>query len=85
MTEVSAEDVLSIDLDHLTVAEIEEVEELADMSIEDLGKPGKRGKMLRALAFVIRKRTQPEFTWEEAGNLRVSFAEEPVPPTDAVG
>lgn len=81
---MSADDVLSIDLDHLTVGEIEEIEELTGQGLDAFGAPGPKGKMLRAIAFVTRKRSNPDFTWEEAGKLRVELGEKPVPPTDAV-
>lgn len=74
---------LSIELDALTVAEIEVIEEIVGAPIDEafgVGKP--RGKALRALGFVVKKRENPDFTLEDAGNLVVKLAE-PDPTTAA--
>lgn len=79
-----SDDVLNIDLDHLTVGEVEQIEELTGQAFDTLAEPGKpKGKMLRALAFVIRRRTDADFTWEAAGNLKVVLNDETVPTTAA--
>jgi hypothetical protein len=63
---------IDLSLDDLTVGEIEEIEDLLDMPLDALSKEGtKRGKFMRALAFISVRRTNPEFTWEEAGNIKV--------------
>lgn len=82
---MSSDDVLDVDIDHLTVGEIEEIEELTGQSIDQLGESGTpKGKLMRALGFVTRKRTNPDFTWDDAGRLKVQLAGGvPVPPTDA--
>lgn len=84
---MSNDDVLNIDLDHLTVGEIEQIEELTGQAIDTFGLAGvPKGKMLHALAFVTRKRADSSFTWEAAGDLKVKLSEgETVPPTDAAG
>ncbi len=66
------DDLLQVDLDSLRIREIEELEELTGCSIGDVlgdGKP--RGKALRALGFIVKKRENPDFTWEDAGELIV--------------
>jgi hypothetical protein len=79
-----SDDLLNVDLDHLTVGEIEEIEDLTGLSIDAFGEKGKpKGKMLRAIGYVTRKRTDPAYTWEAAGNLRVELGSAPVPPTAA--
>lgn len=76
------DDVLNIDLNHLTVAEIEEIEERTGLPFDQFGESGKpKGKLLRGIAFVLRRREDPSFTWEEAGNLKVVLGAEPVPTT----
>jgi hypothetical protein len=50
----------------------------------DEDKP--KGKGLVALAFVMGRRTNPDYTMEEARNMRVSLVnpdENPVPPTES--
>lgn len=64
------DDVLTVDLDSLKIREIEEIEEIVGESIETAFADGKpRGKALRALGYVVRRRTQPDFTLEQAGEL----------------
>lgn len=83
--------VLAVDLNHLTVGELEELEDFLELSIDEIGeviqdKTKRKAKFLRALAYIIQKRSNPEFTWEDAAQLKVSFSEsDTVPPTDAAG
>jgi hypothetical protein len=78
--------VLNVDLDHLTVGEIEDIEELSGLSIDAFGKDGvPKGKAMRALGFVIRRREDPEFTWEQARDLKIKFDQQAVPPTGSDG
>ena len=65
-------EVREIPLASMTLSEIEEFEDRAGICIDDVFDPGlPRGKSLRALAYLSRRRTDPEFTWEQAGELRV--------------
>ncbi|RSM56043.1 hypothetical protein DMH03_31475 [Amycolatopsis sp. WAC 01376] len=65
-------DFISIDIDELTIDEIEAVEEIIDASIESVAKPGScKGKFLHALAFVVKRREDPAFTIEQAGSLKI--------------
>ncbi|MBD0712556.1 hypothetical protein OHA38_20445 [Streptomyces sp. NBC_01732] len=67
-------EVLSIDLDSLSIDEIETIEEIIDGPLDDLAKPGARkAKMLRAMALVIMQRKDPSFTAADAGKLRISL------------
>lgn len=75
---------LSIELDSLTVGEIEEIEEITGCPIDkvfDADRP--RGKALRAIGFVVKRRDNPAFTLEDAGNLVVRLGEPD--PTTAAG
>lgn len=66
---------LSADVKDLTLAEIETVEDLIDASIDSVAEKGaKKGKFLRAIAFVVMRRENPETTWEDAGNVRMNTA-----------
>lgn len=63
---------LDINLDDLTIAEIETMEDVIGGPIDEAFKEGRpRGKALRALGYVIKRRTNPEFTLEDAGNLHI--------------
>lgn len=70
---------LNISLDELTVAEIETIEEIVGLPIDrafgDRDAPQPRGKVLRALGFVVKRRDNPDFTLEDAGNLVIRMSE----------
>lgn len=77
-------DELNVNLEALTVAEIETIEEIVGAPIDKVFVEDRpRGKALRALGYVIRRRENPDFTIEDAGNLIVRLAEPD--PTTAVG
>jgi hypothetical protein len=74
---------LKIDLNELKVREIEEIEDRLGVSIDEAFGAGKpKGKAMRALGFVIQRRDNPDFSWEDAGDLVVNLSGD-VPPTDA--
>ncbi len=81
------DDVVIVHLDKLTIGEIELAEELSGQPIHTLFDDAKpKGKLLRAIAVALRRRTEPEFTWDQAGSLRVFLGtDEPVPPTSGRG
>lgn len=82
MSNPTPDDVLNVDITHLTVEEIEQIEDLTGQAIDAAMNPDKpKGKFLRALAFINGRRTDPEYTWELAGKMKVVLAEKPVPPT----
>ncbi|MGW6313822.1 hypothetical protein [Streptomyces sp. NPDC055099] len=69
-----ADDVLSLKMDSLTVGEICEIEEIIDGPLDSMAKAGtKKGKLILAMAYVVKKRTNPEFTLDDAKNLRIEF------------
>ena len=81
-----ADDVFNVDLDRLTIADIEAIEELANERIDVLFGPGKRlGPALRVVGCVMKRKTDPDFTLEQAGDLVVNLEANPVPPTSASG
>ncbi|MFF4408116.1 hypothetical protein [Streptomyces sp. NPDC001404] len=70
----SLDAVLSIDLDSLSIDEIDVIEEIIDGPLDELAKPGARkAKMLRAMAVVLKRREDPNFSLEDAGRLRISL------------
>lgn len=86
------DDFVVIDMDELTVGEIEIIEEMADAPIDNMGLVGARkGKLLRAIAFVGKRRTVPDFSWADSANLKLEIVKPPdgktnsVPPTVAKG
>lgn len=75
---MSEDEYLEIDLGDLRVHEIETIEEVIGTSIDNAFVEGApRGKALRAIGYVIKRRTNPDFTLEDAGNLRLRLAEDP--------
>ena len=69
-----SDDVMSIDLDSLTIGEICEIEDLTDLPMDAMQDPTqKKGLMLQAMAFVSRRRTDPDFTFEDAANLKLQI------------
>ena len=80
------DDVLNVDINQLTIAEIVEIEERTGLPLDALGQPDRpKGKMLQALAFIVRRRDNPAFTWEEAGALKINTTNEKVDPIDDEG
>jgi hypothetical protein len=77
------DDVMEINLDDLTIGEVIEIEEITGMAMDamqDAAVP--KGRMLQAMAYISRKRTDPDFTLEDALNLKLSVDGDE-DPTDA--
>ncbi|MFE0699413.1 hypothetical protein [Streptomyces sp. NPDC058872] len=75
-------EVLSLDIDSLSIDEIELIEDVIDGPLDQLAKPGARkGRLLRAMAVVIKRREDPNFSAEDAGKLRIEFKQKPKDPT----
>lgn len=77
-------DVTQLDFDSLTIAELEDIEEVCGVSIDEffggMEKQGtKKMKMLRVMAYIVTKRENPAFTFEEAGDIKIVFASEAAP------
>ncbi|MEU5693866.1 hypothetical protein [Actinosynnema sp. NPDC020468] len=66
---------MTIDVNDLTVGEIETIEDLIDASIDSVGEKGARkGRFLRAVAYVVQRRDNAEFTWEDAAHVRMAVS-----------
>jgi len=73
----------NIDINDLTIAEVVEIEDRTGMPLDALGQSDKpKGRMLQALAYITKRREDPAYTWEMAGELRISTDAEPVDPSD---
>jgi len=76
-------DVFNIDISDLTIAEVVEIEDRTGMPLDALGQADKpKGRMLQALAYITKRREDPEFTWEMAGALKINTTSEKIDPTD---
>ena len=62
---------LVFDLNKLTVGDLEDLEEITGMQYEaiDWTKPG--AKLLKAMAFIAGRWQNPDFTLEDARNIRI--------------
>lgn len=68
---------MEIDFDLLTLDEVEQIELISGLSIDEVMKRGKpKGRALKAVIFVMARRTNPEYTLEEAGKMKFDEAAE---------
>ena len=78
-----AAELFNVDINSLTIAEVVEIEDRTGMPLDALGQADKpKGKMLQALAYISKRRDNPEFTWEMAGELKITTDSTPADPTD---
>lgn len=77
-------DTFEIDIQDLTIDDIETIEEMTGKPIDLMGDPSMpKGKLLRALAFIKARRTDPDATPESVGKLKVSMGGGESNPTEA--
>ena len=69
------ESTLDFNLNDLTIGEIVTIEELTGLPFDAMTDPDKpKGKHLQAIAYISKRRDNPEFTFEDAGNLKLNLA-----------
>ena len=62
-----------MDIKNLTMGEVAKIEELSGLPLASLSDDNKpKGKLMAALAFVIKRREDPKFTLEMANNLTMA-------------
>jgi len=70
------DNVLRIKADDFTIGEIEMIEEVGGQPIGWMGKEDKpQGKMMVAIAFVMGRRTNPDYSLEQARQMRIEVEE----------
>lgn len=80
MTNLPAEDELVVDLKTLKIREIEEIEEILGEAMDVAFAQGQpKGKALRAVGYILRRRDNPDFTLEDAGELVINLTGDPAP------
>ena len=85
MTDTAAE-FMNIDISELPIAEIVEIEDLTGLPLDALGQDHQpKGRMLQALAYISKRRTDPSFTFEQAAALKITTESKPPDPTDDDG
>lgn len=81
---MSTADTFEIDIEDLTIDDIETIEEITGRAIDTIGDPNMpKGKLLRAMAFIKARRTDPDATLESVGKLKVSMGGAGKHPTEA--
>lgn len=77
---------ISFDVEDLSFDELEELEELLDIPFDDFFSGKRRAKVMRGLAFIELRRRDPNYTWDQAGLLKISATKKQAKgpdPTDA--
>jgi hypothetical protein len=65
----------TIDFNAMTLDEVEQIEQLTGRGIDSIMAEGSpRGRAFKAIIFVMSKRTNPNFTFEDAGKLSLEEA-----------
>ena len=74
---------LLVDVNELTLGEVEELEELTGMAIEDFG-PGMKftAKIAVAFVYITQKRINPDYTIEDARKVKLAEVDVEVPPPE---
>jgi hypothetical protein len=76
------DDVIDIDLDWLTLDEIDVLEAMTGEPFDKFMQgQGLKGPSLRVLGLILKRRTDPHFPVERAGEIKVRMAKQAVPPT----
>ena len=76
MTTDSPRETVSLDIEDLTLGELDTIEEMSGQSIAVLNDPSKpKAKLLRAIALVVKRREDPTFSWEQTANLHLEMEE----------
>ena len=65
----------TFDFESLTLNEVEQIELITGNSIDQILDAGQaKGKAMKAIIFVMKKRVDPNFTIEQAGSISMSEA-----------
>jgi hypothetical protein len=65
----------TFDFESLTLNEVEQIELITGNSIDQILDAGQaKGKAMKAIIFVMKRRTNPDFTLEEAGSISMTEA-----------
>jgi hypothetical protein len=61
---------MNVDINTLTLGEVATVETLSGLAIDQLGQDGiPKGRLYAAIIFVLNKRANPDYKFEDALNL----------------
>jgi hypothetical protein len=74
---------LAVNLDDLTIGDVEDIEEITGMSVQDINWEKPPMKVLRAMVFVSERKSNPDFTLDDARRVKVSeLGQAPNPTVD---
>jgi hypothetical protein len=66
---------MEIDWESLTLDEVEQIETFTGIAIDKIMDDGvPRGRSLKVILWIIKKRTDPNYTLEQAGKLQLGDA-----------
>jgi hypothetical protein len=66
---------MAIDFNAMTLNEIEQIESLTGRNVDSImSEDAPRGRAFKAIIFIYKKRTDPNFTFEQAGSLSLEEA-----------
>ena len=86
MSAAQEPEVIDVDAEWFTIDEIDYIEnQIGTDFTKFMNQPGPKAAHFKILATVIKRRTDPDFSIEDAGSLRVTFAKRAVPPTNGNG
>jgi hypothetical protein len=65
----------TFDFESLTLNEVEQIEMITGNSIDQILDAGQaKGKAMKAIIFIMKKRVDPNFTLEQAGSISMTEA-----------
>jgi len=65
----------TFDFESLTLNEVEQIEMITGNSIDQILDAGQaKGKAMKAIIFIMKKRVHPNFTLEQAGSISMTEA-----------
>jgi hypothetical protein len=68
-----SDETIDFDLDRLTLGELEEIEEIAGFeSVQRMMAGQMSAKALTAVAYIVKRQTDPDFTLEDARAIKVT-------------
>lgn len=68
---------MALDISKLTMGEVAKIEQLSGQAISAIGDEGSpKGLSMAALAYVVKRREDPKYTWNAAQDLTFSEAQD---------
>lgn len=68
---------LAIDIETLTIGELEEIEDITGLAFGNIDWAHLSARLMRALVYIVARRDNPDFTVEDARNVRLTQLKKP--------